>query len=299
MRNLILENDMCERNDADGNDNPSTSDVHIENPRKTVVDLRQLLKDKISKNEIFCSFEIVSTRKSGAFYQRLLINMEEYSPLFYALTWHNEAASDNDGYLPLDLAENFPANTLLHLAAKDSLSENGDFEHAADLVVFIRQRFGDTFCVCVAGYPQMHPESPSKELDLHYLKAKVQAGADFIITQICFDSRVLINFVRDCREIGIQIPILPGILAPTNHACLEKMIDICRLDVPIKIKEDLARMKDDDQAARTYSVDLIAQIITDVIRNGATYGFHLFTLNRLSLVAEICKRIESFKAENL
>ena len=55
----------------------------------------------------------------------------------------------------------------------DSLSENGDFEHAADLVDFIRQRFGNTFCVCVAGYPQMHPESPSKELDLHYLKAKV------------------------------------------------------------------------------------------------------------------------------
>ncbi|KYQ56114.1 Methylenetetrahydrofolate reductase [Trachymyrmex zeteki] len=326
MRNLILENDMCERNDADGNDNPSTPDFHTEDPRKTVVDLRRLLKDKISKNEIFCSFEIVSTRKSGAFYRRLLIDMEEYSPLFYALTWHNEAASDNDGYLPLDLAENFPPNTLLHLAAKDlkrdevvyilkkalafgiinifalrgdSLSENGDFEHAVDLVAFIRQRFGDTFCVCVAGYPQMHPESSSKELDLHYLKAKVEAGADFIITQICFDSRVLINFVRDCREIGIQIPILPGILAPTNHACLEKMIDICRLDVPIKIKEDLARMKDDDQAARKYSVVLIAQIITDVIRNGATCGFHLFTLNRLSLVAEICKRIESFKAKNL
>ncbi|XP_011068360.1 PREDICTED: methylenetetrahydrofolate reductase isoform X1 [Acromyrmex echinatior] len=326
MRNLILENDMCERNDADGNDNPSTPDFHIENPRKTVVDLRQLLKDKISKNEIFCSFEIVSMRKSDAFYRRLLIGMEEYAPLFYALTWHNKATSDNDGYLPLDLVENFPANTLLHLAAKslkrdeviyilkkaiafgiinifalrgDSLSENGDFEHAADLVVFIRQQFGNTFCVCVAGYPQMHPESPSKKLDLYYLKAKVEAGADFIITQICFDSRVLINFVRDCREIGIQIPILPGILTPTNHACLEKMIDICRLDVPIKIKEDLTRMKDDDQAVRKYSVDLIVQIITDVIRNGATYGFHLFTLNRLSLVAEICKRIESFKAENL
>ncbi|XP_018050214.1 PREDICTED: methylenetetrahydrofolate reductase [Atta colombica] len=307
MRNLILENDICERNDADGNDNPSISDFHIENPHKTIVNLRQLLNDKISKNEIFYSFEIVSTRKSGVFYRRFLIDMEEYSPLFYALTWHNEATSNNDGYLPLDLAENFPANTLLHLAAKglkrdeviyilkkalafgiinifalrgDSLSENGDFEHAADLVVFIRQRFGDTFCVCVAGYPQMHPESPSKELDLHYLKAKVEAGADFIITQICFDSRVLINFVRDCREIGIQIPILPGILIPTNHACLEKMIDKCRLDVPIKIKEELARMKDDDQAVRKYSVDLIAQIITDVIRNGATYGFHLFTLNR-------------------
>lgn len=108
----------------------------------------------------------------------------------------------------------------------------------------------------------------------------MEAGADFIITQICFESRVLIDFVRDCREIGIRIPILPGILAPTSHACLEKMADTCRLDVPVTINEDLARMKDDDQAAKRYSVDLITKIITDVIRSGVTSGFHLFTLNR-------------------
>jgi len=68
MRNLILEKDMCERSDADGND--STSTFHTENPHKMIVDLRQLLKDKIRKNEIFCSFEIVSTRKSDEFYRR-------------------------------------------------------------------------------------------------------------------------------------------------------------------------------------------------------------------------------------
>ncbi|XP_011699553.1 PREDICTED: methylenetetrahydrofolate reductase isoform X2 [Wasmannia auropunctata] len=309
MRNLILEKDLCERSDGnDGRDDSSTRVFHTEDPPQ-IADLRLLLKDKIRKSEIFCSFEIISTRKPNAFYRRLLVGMEEYSPLFYALTWHNEATSDNDGYLPLDLAKNFPPNTLLHLAARslkrdevmhilkkalafgivnifalrgDSLSdcESGDFEHAADLVAFIRERFGDTFCVCVAGYPQIHPESPTKELDLHYLKAKVEAGADFIITQICFESRVLIDFVRDCREIGIRVPILPGILAPMNHACLEKMTNMCGLDVPVEIKDDLVRMRDDDQAARKYSVDLVARIITDVIRSGATSGFHLFTLNR-------------------
>ncbi|XP_011642777.1 methylenetetrahydrofolate reductase [Pogonomyrmex barbatus] len=329
MRNLIFEENMCEMSDTDENDNGDDRSVRYDfrtvNPHQTIVNLRQSLRDKISKNEMFYSFEIVSTRKPGAFYRRLLIDMEEYSPLFYALTWHNEAASSKDSYLPLDLVKNFPSNTLLHLAAKglkrdevllilrkalafgiinifalqgDSLSENGDFEHAADLVAFIRKQFGDTFCVCVAGYPQMHPESPSKELDLHYLKAKVEAGANFIITQICFESQVLINFVRDCREIGIQIPILFGILAPASYACLEKMANICKLEVPIKIKNDLAQMKDDDEAAKKYSVDLIVQIITDVIRSGTTCGFHLFTLNRLSLVAEICKRVKYLKTEN-
>lgn len=108
----------------------------------------------------------------------------------------------------------------------------------------------------------------------------MEAGADFVITQICFESRVLIDFVRDCREIGIRIPILPGILAPASHACLEKMAGTCGLDVPVEIKDNLARLKDDDQAARRYSVDLITRIVTDVIGSGATCGFHLFTLNR-------------------
>jgi len=108
----------------------------------------------------------------------------------------------------------------------------------------------------------------------------VEAGADFIITQICFESQVLIDFVRDCRKIGIGIPILPGILPPASHACLEKITDMYGLDVPAKIKDDLARMGDDDQAARKYSVDLVARIITDVIGSGVTCGFHLFTLNR-------------------
>ncbi|XP_012523587.1 methylenetetrahydrofolate reductase isoform X2 [Monomorium pharaonis] len=255
---------------------------------------------------------------------RLLADMEEYSPLFYALTWHNEATSNNEDYL-LDLMENFPPHTLLHLVAKslkrddvvhilkkalalgivnifairgDSLSKSGDFEHASDLVAFIREQFGDTFCVCVAGYPQKHPESPSKELDLHYLKAKVEAGADFIITQICFESQVVIDFVRNCRKIGIHIPILPGLFAPASYASLQKMTDICRLDVPIEIENDLARMKNDDQATREYSVDMIVRIIKDVKGSGVTCGFHLFTLNRLLLVAEICKRVELLKGEN-
>lgn len=108
----------------------------------------------------------------------------------------------------------------------------------------------------------------------------MDAGADFIITQICFESRVLIDFVRNCREIGIRIPILPGILAPASYECLEKMADTCKLDVPVEIKDNLARIKDDDQAVKKYSVDLITRIITDVIRSGATCGFHLYTLNR-------------------
>lgn len=86
--------------------------------------------------------------------------------------------------------------------------------------------------------------------------------------------------MRDCRKIGIQIPILPGILAPMDYKCLEKMADICMLDVPIKIKNDLVQIKDNDQMVRKFIIDLTVRIITDIIESGTTCGFHLFTLNR-------------------
>ncbi|GAB1867601.1 Methylenetetrahydrofolate reductase [Camponotus japonicus] len=329
MRKFIFEENLCERSNTDKNeseDDSPTYDSLIKNRPLQFTDLRQSIKDKITKSELFYSFEIVSGRKSKAFYQRLLLNMDKYSPLFYALTWHKEeGVFSNHSYLPLELVENFPSNTLLHLAAKglkrdkvvcilkkalafgiinifalqgDSLSEDGDFKYAVDLVAFIREQFGDTFCICVAGYPQMHPKSVSKELDLYYLKAKVEAGADFIITQICFESEIFIDFVKDCRKIGIQVPILPGIFAPTSYKYLEKMADICRVDVPMEIKNDLARIKDDDQATRKFMIDLTVRIITDIIKSGTTRGFHLFTLNRLSLVEEICSRIDFPKPEN-
>ncbi|EFN81582.1 Methylenetetrahydrofolate reductase [Harpegnathos saltator] len=152
--------------------------------------------------------------------------------------------------------------------------------HSSDLVTFIREQFGDTFCVCVAGYPQMHPESASKQLDLHYLKAKVDAGADFIITQIILEPQVFIDFVKDCRKIGIQIPIIPGIFVPTDYESLEIMTRVCKLDVPGKIKDNLARMRNEKKLMKKFILESIIQIITDVIASGTTYGFHLFTLNR-------------------
>ncbi|EZA62342.1 Methylenetetrahydrofolate reductase [Ooceraea biroi] len=327
MRNLIVDEDTCRRSDVARRDSAggsSSDNVRTARRRCEIVDLRRALQGKISSNEIFCGLEIVSASRPSGFYQRLLEEMGKYSPLFYALTWHEEAPADTENYLPLNLLENFPSNTLLHLAAKsfkrdevirisrkalalgtinvfalrgDSLSEDGDFKHAADLVAFIREQFGGTFCICVAGYPQMHPESPSRELDLLYLKAKVDAGADFIITQICFESQAIIDFVNDCRKIGIRVPIVLGIFVPMSYECLERMASICKLDVPVKIKDDLSRVRDNDEAVTKFAVDLAMQIMTDVIRSGVTRGFHLFTLNRLPLVAEIYRRIEFLKTE--
>lgn len=86
--------------------------------------------------------------------------------------------------------------------------------------------------------------------------------------------------MKDCRRIGIQIPIIPGIFTPPNYECLEKMTYICKLKVPIEIKANVAQIKNDDEAVRKYATDLTVQFITDVIKSKTTCGFHLFALNR-------------------
>nr|XP_033325122.1 methylenetetrahydrofolate reductase isoform X2 [Megalopta genalis]XP_033325123.1 methylenetetrahydrofolate reductase isoform X2 [Megalopta genalis] len=246
--------------------------------------------------------------------------MNKYHPLFYSLTWKMKDEINN--YLSLEVLDQFPNNTLLHLTIcfltradilfilkkaldigvinifvlrGDSKVPNKDFPYAVDLVRFIRDEFGNRFCICVAGYPEVHPESPSKELDLLHLKDKVDAGADFIITQIVFDADVFITFVNDCKAIGINVPIIPGILPIPNYACLEKMMKICNVKVPENISKILEPIKFDDDKVRDYGIKLVTSIIKDVISSGTTCGFHLFTLNRPSLSSEICDKLKMFQ----
>jgi len=89
--------------------------------------------------------------------------------------------------------------------------ENG-FNYAVDLVKFIREKYGDYFCICVAGYPEKHLEAKSLEDDIRYLKEKVDAGADFIITQFFYDNELFYKWVDDCRAVGIKCQIIPGIM---------------------------------------------------------------------------------------
>ncbi|XP_076687303.1 methylenetetrahydrofolate reductase (NADPH) isoform X2 [Andrena cerasifolii] len=259
---------------------------------------------------------------SSFFLQRIMIfikEMDKYRPLFYALTWHAKGTTNNCP--SLELIDKFPSNTVLHLIVSDltradvlnilkkaldcgvnnifalrgdSTTASRDFPYAADLVRFIRNQFGDTFCISVAGYPEMHPESPSKELDLLYLKEKVDAGADFIITQIVFEADVFIKFANDCKEIGINVPIIPGILPIPNYATFEKMVKICNVRVPQNILNTLESIKRDDHEVRNYGTELATNIIKELIASKTTYGFHLFTLNRTSLSSEICDKLGIF-----
>ena len=132
-----------------------------------------------------------------------------------------------------------------------------------------------SFCVGVAGYPEKHFEAPNPETDLMYLKQKVDAGADYIVTQMFFDNRVYYDFVEKCREIGINVPIIPGI-KPINLANqLTVLPKIFHIDLPQEFSSELAKCKSNDDA-RIVGTEWAIHQAKDLVANNVP-GLHIYT----------------------
>ncbi|CDZ97433.1 methylenetetrahydrofolate reductase [Phaffia rhodozyma] len=156
---------------------------------------------------------------------------------------------------------------------------NQPFEYALDLITFIRENYGDAFCIGVAGYPETHPDSPSTEDDIAFLKTKVDAGADFILTQLFYDVDVFLQWKTRCREAGITVPIIPGVMAIQNYSSFRRMTTLCKAIVPQSILNDLEPIKHDDIQVKSYGVNLAISMCKRLAVEGHVEGIHLCTLN--------------------
>eukprot|EP00708_Paratrimastix_pyriformis_P002600 GAFH01001351.1.p2 GENE.GAFH01001351.1~~GAFH01001351.1.p2 ORF type:complete len:529 (-),score=246.99 GAFH01001351.1:15-1601(-) len=166
-----------------------------------------------------------------------------------------------------------PPEGQTHFVATDAR-----FQYAVDLVRFIREKHGDYFNIAVAGYPEKHLEAASYEEDLKHLKEKIDAGADMIVTQMCFSPPVFEKFVNDCRALGIQCPIIPGILLFGNYAGVHRMATLSGVAIPEKMEERLLQIKDDNAAVSAYAVDLAVEMVQYCMARGML-GFHFYVLN--------------------
>jgi methylenetetrahydrofolate reductase (NADPH) len=163
-----------------------------------------------------------------------------------------------------------------------------------DLVRYIRQEFGDYFGICVAGYPEGHPNG-SYQADLEYLKEKMDAGADYVITQLFYDTEHFLKFVRDARQIGIKAPILPGIMPINNYKSWQRMTEFCKTAIPQQITEDLKLINiEDDDEVREYGVRLGIQMCKQLLDNGIK-GLHFYTLNLEKSVTKIIEGLDILK----
>jgi methylenetetrahydrofolate reductase (NADPH) len=144
------------------------------------------------------------------------------------------------------------------------------------LVQFIKAEFGDHFCVGVGCYPEKHPDAPSAELDLKHFKAKVDAGADFAVTQFFFDADVYFLFVERCRNLGINIPIFPGVMPIQKYRLLQQMTEACKVQVPDQIRAQLEVM--DDDYVTKFGIQTAVEMGKKLLAGGAP-GLYLYTLN--------------------
>lgn len=162
---------------------------------------------------------------------------------------------------------------------------------ASDLVKHIRDIFGDYFTICVAGYPTGHPEAETYEDDLLHLKQKVDAGADFIITQLFFKPSTFKKFVDDCRAIGIDCPIIPGLMPIQSYDSLRHIVKLSKLEIPNEIKKIIEPLRDNDDAIRNFGIHQTAEMIRDLFISGYATGIHFYTLNREVATTAILKKL--------
>ncbi|KAF9327864.1 hypothetical protein BG006_008895 [Podila minutissima] len=165
------------------------------------------------------------------------------------------------------------------------------FVHAIDLVRYIRQQYGDYFCIGVAGYPEGHMDSTDADsVEIKYLKEKIDAGADFVITQLFYDVDGFLAWEKQCRSMGIVCPIIPGIMPIQSFNGFRRITNLAKIRVPATLTESLKPIKNDDQKVKDFGVQLAADTIQRLLAAGIT-GFHICTLNLEKSVRLILERV--------
>lgn len=161
----------------------------------------------------------------------------------------------------------------------DGSESTGDFKYAKDLVRHIREKYGDYFCIGVAGYPEGHPEEPNDDLTLQYLLEKQEAGGDFIVTQLFYDVDNFINWANQIKAYGVTIPIIPGIMPISNYSAFLRRAKWNEVQIPQSFIDRLEPIKDDDAAVREEGCDIISEMCTKLLQSKVCNHLHMYTMN--------------------
>ena len=284
--------------------------------------------DIIKTGKPTLSFEVFPPKTDSSF-ESVKYATEEIAklkPSFMSVTY---GAGGGTSKYTLDIAENIKKNygvpTLAHLTCVSSTKETvkerigaiknagiqnimalrgdltpelensdrstWDYRNAIDLVREIKEADKD-FCVAGACYPEIHPESENQALDIKYLKEKVDAGVDFLTTQMFFDNNLLYNFLYKIREAGITVPIVPGIMPITNANQVERAIKLSGSFMPVRFKALVDKFGHNPEAMRQAGIAYATDQIIDLYANGIN-AIHVYSMNK----PEVAKAIQSNVSE--
>jgi methylenetetrahydrofolate reductase (NADPH) len=166
------------------------------------------------------------------------------------------------------------------------------FSCARELIAHIKKR--DDFSIGAAGYPETHPEATSSDDDILYLKSKVDAGAEVILTQLFFSNDYYFSFVERCRLAGITVPIVPGVLPISNVKQIKKFTSLCGTSIPERLGAELQEIEDDRKAVKEFGVKYAVQQCKELLDGGAP-GVHLYTLNKSFQVEQVVEQLRKSK----
>jgi methylenetetrahydrofolate reductase (NADPH) len=166
----------------------------------------------------------------------------------------------------------------------------GEFHYASELVAFIRAETGDDFFIEVAAYPEIHPQARSPEADLQAFAAKVKAGANSAITQYFYNPDAYFRFVDDVAAMGLNVPVVPGIMPITSSTQLMRFSDASGAEIPRWIRLRLQSFGDDTASIKAFGLDVVTSLC-EQLRAGGAPSLHFYTMNQSVATIALCARI--------
>jgi methylenetetrahydrofolate reductase (NADPH) len=194
-----------------------------------------------------------------------------------------------------EVLQAYQAHGIKHIVAlrgdmPSGMLSAGEFRYANELVEFIRAETGEHFSIEVAAYPEVHPQAPNAEADLRNFRTKVDAGANSAITQYFYNPEAYFRFIDDCEKLGIEIPIVPGIMPITNYTQLSRFSELCGADIPRWVRKRLEAFGDDRPSIRAFGIEVVTDLCRRLLEQGAP-GLHFYTLNQAEATQAIWKNL--------
>lgn len=168
----------------------------------------------------------------------------------------------------------------------------GELRYASELVEFIRQETGDWFHIEVAAYPEMHPQARSPQDDLQAFARKVQAGANSAITQYFFNADAYFQFVDNVRKLGVDVPVVAGIMPIINSTQLMRFSDMCGAEIPRWVRLKLSSFGDDSASIKAFGLDVVSALCERLLAGGAP-GLHFYSMNQAAPTTALWQRLRA------
>ena len=194
-----------------------------------------------------------------------------------------------------DILEQFKSHGINRIVAlrgdlPSGYGGGGELRYASELVEFIRAETGDHFHIEVAAYPEVHPQARSPQDDLQNFARKVKAGADAAITQYFYNADAYFAFLDQAQKLGIEVPIVAGIMPITNYTQLMRFSDMCGAEIPRWVRLKLASFGDDTASIKAFGLDVVSELCERLLAGGAP-GLHFYSMNQAAATTALWQRL--------